>query len=443
MEEWSDGVAYDGTACVVQPLIAPLYGGKSLHEVIAALTPAGPDADSYDTRSGHEIVRAHWKTNQPGDGDEPFERFWQRALHDGVIRGTRPALVTPALADFADRPEMRPAAPAKDADGLELVIAPDYATHDGRFANNGWLQEWPRPLTKLSWDNAVILGPETAKKLGVGMRIDQWKGGEHGDTIADTVLVSRGQWRLEAVPVWVQPGHAEGAVTVHLGYGRERAGRVGTQVGFNAYKMRLSTAGWILTGVRVSKTTRTHQLACQQAHHGMEGRDIVRSGTAAEYKADPKFAQRHGHGTPAPSGGEAKKHSLPTLYDGKDHPYDGYKWGMAIDLTTCTGCSACVVACQAENNIPVVGKDQVLRAREMHWLRIDRYFETPSANPQGGPLRTHFQPVPCMHCENAPCEYVCPTEATVHSDEGLNDMVYNRCVGTRYCQQLPLQGAAI
>ncbi len=413
LEEWSDGLAYDGTACIVQPLIAPLYGGKSFHELLALLTPIGPEGQSYDSRSVEEIIRAYWEQSHPKDAKESFERFWQRALHDGVVRGSTPPTLVPTLLDgFTSKPEMLPSV-SPESDGLEIVFAPDYATYDGRFANNGWLQEWPKPLTRLSWDNAVIMGPETAKQLGLSTRVDQWKGGEHGSTIADTIsLTAPPRYSLRGVPIWIQPGHAEGALTVHLGYGRERVGRVGTKVGFNANKIR-PTSAWFLTGVKVSKLNQTHELACQQAHHSMEGRDIVRSGKVNEYKPP-------------------KKHALPTLFDGKDHPYDGYKWAMAVDLSACTGCGACVVACQAENNIPIVGKDQVQRAREMHWLRIDRYYETPLEDNNADPYY-HFQPVMCQHCENAPCEVVCPVEATVHGDEGTNDMVYNRCVGTRYC----------
>jgi molybdopterin-containing oxidoreductase family iron-sulfur binding subunit len=424
LEEWSDGVAFDGTAAIVQPLIAPLYGSKSFHEVLAELTPTEGETAGYDTRSGYEIVRAHWRSNRPA-GEANFEAYWQTALHDGVLKGTAWPTLVPTLS-LGELPAQEK--PASDA--LELAFAPDPAVLDGRFSNNGWLQEWPKPLTRLSWDNALIMSPATAKKLGVGARISDRKGGGHGDTIADVVLVQVGQRFLENVPVWVAPGHADDAVTLHLGYGRWRAGRVGTKVGVNANALRTSGAEWFARNVRVSKRGgRTHQLACQQAHHSMEGRDIVVSGTVAENK-DRESAFRK-----TLASVRHEKHGLPTLYEASktDHPYHGYKWGMAIDLSACTGCGACVVACQAENNVPVVGKEQVLRGREMHWLRIDRYFESPAGGEVEDQLRVHFQPVLCQHCENAPCEYVCPTEATAHSSEGLNDMVYNRCVGTRYC----------
>lgn len=426
LEEWSDAVAYDGTASIVQPLIAPLYGGKSLHEVLGALTPTEGETAGYDTRTGYEIVRAYWRLNRPA-GESHFERYWQTALHDGILQGTKLPTVVPAL-DF----KAEEGAKSSRADNtIELLFAPDSAVYDGRFSNNGWLQEWPKPLTKLSWDNALIVSPATATALGVGTRINLTKGGEHGNTIADVVSVRIGSRTLERVPVWIVPGHADDAATLHLGYGRSRAGKVGTRVGANANVLRGSGAAWFATGVSVTKSRgQTHQLACQQFHHNMEGRDPVRSGTLKEYEKDKHFATKHGHGGHGKSEAGEKKHALPTLYDGKDFPYDGYKWGMAMDLSACTGCGACVIACQAENNIPVVGKEQVLRAREMHWLRIDRYFETKD---NADELRVHFQPVTCQHCENAPCELVCPVEATVHGDEGTNDMVYNRCVGTRYC----------
>jgi molybdopterin-containing oxidoreductase family iron-sulfur binding subunit len=426
LEEWSDGVAFDGTAAIVQPLIAPLYGSKSLHEVLAALTPTEGETGGYDTRTGYEIVRAYWKTHRPA-AEHDFERYWQTALHDGVLKGTALPTMVPTLALAP------PAAQEKTPeDTLELSFVPDPAIHDGRFANNGWLQEWPRPLTRLSWDNALLMSPATAKNLGVSTHINLRKGGEHGDTIADVVVVQLGKYYLGDVPVWIVPGHADDAVTLHLGYGRSRAGRVGTQVGVNANALRTSTTpGWFAPAARVSKLrSRTHQLACQQAHHGMEGRDIVLSGTVEENK-DKNSPFRKALATV-----RHEKHELPTLYAEaakREHAYTGYKWGMAVDLSKCTGCGACVVACQAENNVPVVGKEQVLRAREMHWLRIDRYFESPADEGKEDQLRVHFQPVMCQHCENAPCELVCPVEATVHGDEGTNDMVYNRCVGTRYC----------
>jgi MoCo/4Fe-4S cofactor protein with predicted Tat translocation signal len=435
LEAWSDGVAFDGTASIVQPLIQPLYASKSIHDVLAALTrrKVGDHSgeQTYDDRPTYDLVRDYWRRNRPASAAKTdFERFWRQALHDGLIAGTaRPAMTPTLQAGLADDPRMKPTPPP--GKGYELVFAPDPGVYDGRFGNNGWLQEWPRPITRLTWDNAVLMSPETAKKLKVKTRIGQWRGGEHGETIADMVTLKNGRYQVRAA-VFIVPGHADGALTLHLGFGRTQAGRVGSDVGFDANKLRLHSSPW-LANVEVVRSSRDkHHLACVQAHHSMEGRDIVRSGTVEEYHKDPHFAQRHEDHEEH----KALKRIPLSTRPGNAHKYNGYKWGMAIDLTACTGCGACVVACQAENNSPVVGKEQVTRGREMHWLRIDRYYSTPrseEAEPSADQLSLHFQPVLCQHCENAPCELVCPVEATVHGDEGTNDMVYNRCVGTRYC----------
>ncbi len=385
LETWSDARAHDGTATILQPLIAPLYGGRSAHEVLAALT--GPE------RTGHDLVREHW---QRVAGGADFEAFWRRALHDGVVPGT--ALPSRSVALRADWDVPTPAA---EATGLELVFRPDPYLVDGRFANNGWLQELPRPITKLTWDNAALLAPATAERLGVGN--------------GDVVELAVGSRRTHA-PVWIVPGHPPESVTVHLGYGRQRSGALGTGVGFDAYALRTAAALYIARGAALRPTGRRHAFACTQAHHAMEGRALVRVATLAEWRAHPDFARALGE----EPGREV------TLYP--PQPADGYAWGMAIDLGACIGCNACVLACQAENNIAVVGKAEVARGHEMHWLRVDRYF----AGSLDAPAILH-QPVPCMHCENAPCEVVCPVNATNHDAEGLNVMVYNRCVGTRYC----------
>ncbi|MFO0927773.1 MAG: 4Fe-4S dicluster domain-containing protein [Gemmataceae bacterium] len=446
LEEWSDGIAHDGTASICQPLIAPLYISRSLHEVLGAVTPAGSEG-SYEDRSPMELVQAYWRANRPAaTAKQAFDDFWATALHDGVVAGTRRPTVTPALVKgLFGRPEMQPPAASSDK-GYELTFAPDPGVYDGRFANNGWLQEWPRPITRLSWDNAALMSPATAEKVGVKPAIGTWKGGEHGETITSVVELKVGTKTLK-VPAWVVPGHADDAVTLYLGYGRTHAGHVGKERGANANRIRQARAASFATGVTVTRTNERVSLACQQAHHSMEGRDIVRSGTVKDYAEDKHFPARadHPHSPKEGEGGASGKHSLSLLPE--TFQYTGYKWGMAIDLGACIGCGACVVACQAENNIPVVGKDQVLRGREMHWLRIDRYFashrETSSGHSsedKGGKtgeltgLEVHFQPLPCQHCEYAPCELVCPVEATAHGDEGTNDMVYNRCVGTRYCQ---------
>ncbi len=285
---------------------------------------------------------------------------------------------------------------------------------DGRFANNGWLQETPKPLTKLTWDNAVIVSPATADRLGLSRRIGS-TGGEHGTVYADIVELSYDGRRVLGA-AWILPGQANDCATVHLGYGRTRAGKVGTNTGFNANLIRTADAQWQGVGLQIRKTGEQQPLACTQLHHLMEGRDLVRAGTLEDFRKNPNFFQ------------EIEKHeeAKGSLYPG--FKYEGYAWGMAIDVNSCIGCNACVVACVAENNSPVVGKKEVLRGREMHWIRIDRYYKGALDNPE-----MYHQPVPCMQCENAPCELVCPVHATTHSDEGLNDMTYNRCVGTRYC----------
>jgi molybdopterin-containing oxidoreductase family iron-sulfur binding subunit len=297
---------------------------------------------------------------------------------------------------------------------LEIIFQPDPTIHDGRFANNGWLQELPKPLTKITWDNVVLVSPATAERLGLGHRVAS-TGGEHGKVFADMVEL-RYAGRSVTAPVWIAPGHADECATVYFGYGRARSGKVGTGAGFNAYALRTSTAAWQNTGLDLRKTGASYALACTQFHHNMEGRELVRAATLDEYRREPHFAASKEHGP----------QSEASLYP--PHPYEGYAWGMTIDTNACIGCNACVVACQAENNIPVVGKTEVSRGREMHWIRIDRYYKGAVDSPE-----TVHQPVPCMHCENAPCELVCPVNATNHSSEGLNDMVYNRCVGTRYC----------
>jgi molybdopterin-containing oxidoreductase family iron-sulfur binding subunit len=405
LESWGDARGHDGTASIVQPLIAPLYNGRSPHEVVAVLS-------DRPERSAYEIVREYWQQNAPAEAAADFDASWRRWLHDGVIAGTAFAPKTVTLTDAAANP---PAGEA--ATGTEIAFAVDPSVHDGRFANNGWLQELPKPITRLVWDNAVITSPATAARLQAENSPSS-RGGEHG-TITSDVVELRFKGRSVRGPVFAVPGHPDDCVTVHLGYGRRRGGHIGTGPGFNAYAIRTTDALWGGSGVEVATTGETFPLACVQYHHLIEGRGTVRAVTREEFVANPESVHE---------GFEAPPRTI-TLYP--DYKYEGYKWGMAIDLNTCVGCNACVVACHAENNIAVVGKDQVLRGREMHWLRVDAYFAGDPAQP--GELETYFQPVPCMQCENAPCEVVCPVGATVHSHEGLNDMVYNRCVGTRYC----------
>ncbi len=411
LEAWSDARAFDGSVSIVQPLIAPLYTGKSAHEFVTLFT-SRPD------RTGHQIVREHWRAQLQAPD---FEKAWRKALHDGVVAGT----AYPEKKTTVKPGSWTQAPPAGRASGLEVVFRPDPTVGDGRYSNSGWMQELPKPVSKLTWDNAVFMSLKTAKSLGVRTTANHEGRTESAGqptpqgTVTDVVELSL-EGRKVKGPAWVLPGHPDGAVTVHLGYGRWRAGRVGNGAGFNAYAVRSSTRPHWADGGQVAKTGETAKLSCTQDHWSMEGRHLVRAGTAQEFEHDPAFAQKLAHPDPKPD---------MTLY--KPHPYDGHAWGLSIDLNSCVGCNACVTACQSENNIPVVGKDQVGRGREMQWIRVDRYYEGSPEDPAS--IETWSQPVTCMHCENAPCEVVCPVTATVHSDEGLNDMVYNRCVGTRYC----------
>jgi MoCo/4Fe-4S cofactor protein with predicted Tat translocation signal len=397
LETWSDLQAFDGSVSIQQPLIAPLYKGKSAHELVAVLL-------GEPERSGLEIIRDYWqRRNLPGD----FESAWRTALEAGMIADTasKAKSVSPIVKEITI-PE---ALEAAGSESLEILFRPDPTIGDGRWANNGWLQELPKPLTKLSWDNAALLGPALARRLGV----------ENED-----VVELRFRGKSVQLPAWIMPGQADGSVTVHLGHGRRRAGKVGTGVGVDVYGLRPADAPWSGSGLEVKKTSERTRLAALHHHFSMEGRDLIRVSNLEEYRKNPSFAQEAEH---------EPGHGL-TLYDDpepqKRHEQgEGNSWGMAINLNTCIGCNACVVACQAENNIPIVGRDQVLASREMHWIRIDRYFEgEDTSNP-----KIDFQPVPCMQCEKAPCEVVCPVGATTHSAEGLNEMTYNRCVGTRYC----------
>jgi MoCo/4Fe-4S cofactor protein with predicted Tat translocation signal len=433
LEAWGDARAFDGTASIQQPLIAPLYNGLSEIEILSALfEPAGSP--------GYEVVRGHWRRNWPqSNGAANFESGWKQSLHDGLIAGSASQPRTGLAANTNWASSVTP--PINIGGALELVFQADPTVFDGRFANNGWLQELPKPVTKLTWDNALLISPSLAEALGITQTVGI-NGGEHGQGITNLVEVELEGRTLRAA-AWIVPGHAEDSVTLHLGYGRTAAGQVGNGAGFNAYELRTAAAPWFATGVKIRKLNDRYTLACTQVHHSMEGRDPVRAFTYEEFAKDSavlvhSLSEEHREvqselvpdsSVPKEKQPETDPRLQPlTLYPGYDYSAPKNKWGMAIDLSSCTGCNGCVVACQAENNIPVVGKTEVTRGREMHWLRIDRYYEGKSENPT-----TYFQPVPCMHCENAPCELVCPVGATVHSADGLNDMVYNRCVGTRYC----------
>jgi MoCo/4Fe-4S cofactor protein with predicted Tat translocation signal len=457
LESWGDARSYDGTVTIMQPLIEPLYEGKTPYELLAIFS------DQYD-RKPYEIVKTYWQTqhgggqvqanqgqgqtagastaptNQtaqqtpapataaPASSPSPsqgFETWWRQAVHDGFIPDSAlPAKTVSLSSSWANQQPAPAQQPA--AGSFELVFRTDPSIYDGRFANNGWLQELPKPLTKITWDNVAIISPNSAQQL-VGQTYNRGavKGREHYVPVIDIVSP---QGQRIAAPLWIMPGQPDGVLTVHLGYGRRLAGRVGN-VGFDAYAIRTSYAPWYTTGVQVRPTPADHPLATTQLHFNLEDpefsrneRDVVRTETLEEFLKgeQPKENEEHFH---------------PSIYPDYDYKQQAenapnYAWGMAIDLNNCIGCNACTVACQAENNITVVGKNEVMRSREMHWIRIDTYFRGFDPNSPDG---VNFMPVPCMHCENAPCEPVCPVHATVHSAEGLNDMVYNRCVGTKYC----------
>lgn len=395
LESWGDARAHDGTVTIMQPLIEPLYGGKTIQEVLAIFS-ADP------SRTSHDIIKGYWTGGSKG---ADVDAKWQRSLHDGFVAGTEYPAASGGAPTFAALQPMAPTA------GYDIVFRPDPSVLDGRFANNGWLQELPKPITKLTWDNAALVSPNTAKKLGISTSIEM-KGGAY---TADVIYIGVGDNHIK-LPVWVTPGQPDDTVSVHLGYGRWRGGQVANGKGVNVNAIRTSKNPWFVAGAKVVKTGETFDLAGTQIHFTMEGREPVKTATLAEYAKNAHFAHEHEE---EPS----KDASIFPKFE-----YKGYAWGMTIDLNNCIGCNACMIACQSENNIPVVGKEQVMRSREMHWIRVDRYYTGAAEEPE-----TYFQPVPCMQCENAPCELVCPVEATSHSAEGLNDMTYNRCVGTRYC----------
>ncbi len=442
LESWGDTRAVGGTLSVVQPLILPLFGGRTPVEVLG-LMAGGQD------RPGYDLVRETWK---PILGEATFDTKWNRVLHDGFLSGSElpevvPTLIRQPLAELARSIGAGATGsgetPGGSRGGLEVIFVPSPSLHDGRFANDGWLQELPDPLTKLTWDNPALVSPKTAESLGLANE--------------DWVRLDYAGRSLE-LPVWLLPGMTDGAVALTLGYGRSHAGRIGSGVGFDAFRVRSSKAPGFDSGVSLTKLARTYPLAATQEHGSMEGRPVVRESTLTALQSKsaagaeptpprtgsaagaPERAEvPHEAASPAavrPEGKEVPR-ALGVFEEDpqhfslwKEHVYDqGHQWGMTIDLNACIGCNACMVACQSENNVPVVGKIQVAKGREMQWLRVDRYF---SGEPTGSP-EIVFQPVPCMHCEDAPCEQVCPVAATVHDAQGLNVMVYNRCIGTRYC----------
>jgi molybdopterin-containing oxidoreductase family iron-sulfur binding subunit len=415
LESWGDLRARDGSASLVQPLVGPLVEGMTELDLMAGLLEAGAA-----TPGGHALLRESWRRrggfppappppagsaaavagvdgNRPRPPD-PFERRWEEWLSAGVVAGSAAPPESPT-ADLGRVAQAVATVPAQAA-GLELGLVPDYKVGDGRLLENAWLQELPHPVTKLTWENAAHLSPATARRLGVA----------DGD-----VLWLQLDGRKVRAPALIVPGHADEAVTVALGYGQAITGAVGQGAGFDAYPLRTSAFPWFAGGLEVTRSGARVELAVTQGHFSMEGREIALSTEVGKLPEEQKALDR-------------LRMPQPDILGAVDYSREPYSWGMAIDLSKCIGCGACTVACQAENNIPVVGREQVLRNREMHWIRVDRYFEGTPEDPT-----SVSQPLGCVHCEAAPCEYVCPVNATVHSEDGLNTMVYNRCVGTRYC----------
>ncbi|HEU5014438.1 MAG TPA: TAT-variant-translocated molybdopterin oxidoreductase [Roseiflexaceae bacterium] len=400
LESWGDVRAFNGAATIMQPLIMPLYQGKSAYDLLAAL-------NGNAAQSSYDVVRAYWQGQRQG-GD--FEAFWRKSLHDGIVADTElPPVQVSLNGNLGAQPSQ---SAAQASQGLEINFRPDPMIGDGRWANNAWLQEMPKPMTTVTWDNVALISPATAQRLALQTQ----------DLVELTL-----NGRSMRIPAWIMPGHADDAVTVSVGYGRTGIGSVADGVGFNAYSIRSSDARWFGAGADMRKTGEQYPIASVELQYSLQERDMVRTAPLPEFLANPLFAQNE-YDKSLPNAGKpnGKDAGLPSLLP--EYRYTGHAWGMSIDLTACIGCNACTIACQAENNIPTVGKHDVLIGRSMHWIKVDRYYAGNIDNPD-----VYFQPRPCMHCEKAPCELVCPVEATLHNDEGLNQMVYNRCIGTRYC----------
>jgi len=401
LESWGDARAIDGTLSVIQPMIAPLYGSIMPVEMWNTLVTG-------ENIRGYEIVRDTWKEVIPG---ADFEKQWREVLHDGILKGSaipsrEPNVRIDRKAELSAFGASAFADIEPSAENPEVIFRPSIEVYDGRFANNGWLQELPDPITKLTWDNAALMSIATARDLGL----------KNGDIVRLKRRNSDGVELSLDASIWIQPGLADFSISVALGYGRKHIGSVAEGVGFNAYKLKSNTEDHALAQITIEKIGEGHKFANTQDHSAMEGRAIVREATLDEYRENPEFAPRM-----------VESPELTSIFT--EHKYDkGYQWGMTVDLNSCIGCGACTIACQSENNIPVVGKEQVFNGREMHWIRNDRYFVGDVDDPQ-----IVVQPMPCQQCENAPCETVCPVSATVHDKEGLNAMTYNRCIGTRYC----------
>ncbi len=409
LETWGDGYSFNGTRSVIQPQIQPLYDGLSEIELLNIIA-------NGSLASGYDLVQRTFKSIHGSS----FSAKWKKILHDGVDPKDGFKTVSPRLTSSFSK-NVAKALSKKATTGIEVVIRPDSSLFDGRFANIAWLQELPDPMTKITWDNVALMSPKTAEELGV----------KNEDVVEITT-----NGKTIKIAAWIQPGHVDGSITLSVGYGRDGIGRVA-----NSY-MDFTTGGvdtYPLMGkelyseAKVSKTGDSYKIACVQDHHSLEDRDMFRMATLEEYKKNPDFAAYlsvHGYAVPGMKEAAEKGENAPvSLFDEQTFPEGEPQWGMAIDLNSCFGCGVCVIACQSENNIPTIGKKEVLRGREMHWIRNDRYYVGEDAN---NPQAVH-QPVPCMHCELAPCEQVCPVAATTHSEDGMNQMTYNRCIGTRYC----------
>lgn len=416
LEAWGDGFSYTGIRSLIQPQVEPLYSGISEIEFLNIIL-------NGKVAKGYDLVQQTWQSFYPNN----FTDQWEQTLHDGLSsKETFPAVSVSLTSQFNSR-AAKFASNINTAEGIELVIRPDDTVFDGRFANNGWLQELPKPMTKITWDNVALMSKNTADKLGV-------EAAGIGEANVEVVSIKVGETEIK-IPAWVQPGHADDSITISVGYGHEGMGRVANRAGVNTYPLRTTEHMLYATDISVKNTGEKYEIACTQDHHSMEGRSLLRHATLQEYRENPDFSSYfEAYGVEMPGKAYAEEQdadnplSIFNPIDEVDYPDYEPQWGMSIDLNACVGCGTCTIACQAENNIPVIGKREVSRGREMHWIRTDRYYD----GDINDPIALH-QPVPCMHCELAPCEQVCPVAATTHSDDGMNQMTYNRCIGTRYC----------
>jgi len=431
LESWGDALAEDGSYLSIQPMILPLYDGLTTVDLLCKLqnlpVPIGPEQVKK--------TFATWLTNPRNSVTTPemIAESWEKHVHDGG-QGTcqyswefqEPMFNPQSLSEFLIKHPIKHSVPSKD--NIEIVKAHDYSMDDGRYNNNGWMQEFPDPITKMTWENAALISPTMAKDF------DLWSGIKFGPIEGDAGIVTGDVIEITAhgvtitAPVLIVPGHADYSITLPLGYGRTMTGRVGEGSGFDVYPIRTTEAPYFETGATIKKLGHHYRFAVTQDHFSMEGRPLIKEAPKDYFERHPDFVSY----TEEPAAFDHGFYNTPPMKA-------VHEWAMSIDLTTCVGCNACVIACQAENNIPIVGKDQVMRGREMLWIRIDRYFSSPNEKfVQDNQVLPHdpqmiMQPLPCMQCENAPCETVCPVNATVHNEEGLNVMVYNRCIGTRYC----------